>query len=988
MELFDDSLEDNYDSDDECTDNHTSYNLSSNPNPSTALPSTPKPQRGSSRQSPMFGRTKLSTPAGSTQRNTRAGDIISNAGSWGGLGAADSVETDSESESDQGFPDTPTKPRGRFAIPTSSTDLCTRTPPPSVRSLTGNIAPSQRLPTNPTPTLIAQSAMALQENSGTSCSDPSDSEGTDESDSALERPILTLRAQSNFMPITLEMLKQQQEQQMEDFQRLQQKQLQALMEEQQKALLNAQSQWSLQQKPSPRVATSSPSPAFTPGSKATVVSDHRKASTPKRKESHNPFQEATSDKEQRQRQVQVTPIPKPSTAKPPLPQGVQQRKPLRNPKRSMTPDRGPTSSPHLIAAIPTKTAARVTQESFVTPQRRPAKSPSPALQRPRTVELGSDTESFHRAKSVSPFTPRQLEERERQKERIRENQLREQELMRKQRELEHQQRQQSRRKQLLLQLQYQHLQEQGRFQSSENGNQKNRSEHSKPAEQPRTAADGPSRLLFPPGNSTVTPKKKKPLNPVQKAPSTENILASVRSQQGIRSTIIAASSALASAKTVLLGNKRVLSTSEDKENSASSSISPAARDQYIGGSQSPAASRQLQEKTYKRQRPATSSSPSPLPLPRSTPASSAQWMSSPQPKLRAPLQPISTPVRLPLEEGSVDYVTSATTTNRSPSSLQTSASIGTPGEATNQSQTSKEFLNCFDQWMSDLGSEDVQGLPLSDTPSTLPDCVSDTVVSPFIVDQSQDQGSSFGDVFSTGSFLPQDDGTGTEPDESEIDQLLYSDFGDDYAVYGGTGSGQGNIETPVSETGGQEDLTADFMKADFYDWFPDSFREQASSSTEPVCAATPSTPSEQRLSLLSTDPILSSSPAELSQGLELDLDFDTTVALSWSQQQQLLQQQQYLQERSPLRDRSSLSRAGTPQLESSGSLLSSAFTEILPPVVDVVAPLPSANHYVPMGLGGGQVTSTTIEEEEDGSLLGKNHPLTAQQPVDLAFFLQ
>lgn len=994
-ELFEDSLEDDYYSDDECTDDQAGDPLPGKPNPSATPLSTPKPQRAS-RQSPMVGRTKLLTPPGFAQRDTKADNIVSNAGSWSALGAADSDVTDSESESDQGFPDTPTKPRGRFAIPRSSTDLSTRTPPPRVRPLTGTAVPNQRLPTTATPTPITQSVLAPLEEFGASSSDQSDSEGADESDTALEQPITTLPTPPSSMPITLETLKRQQELQMVEFQRLQQKQLQALMEEQQRALLQAQRQWPLQQKTPSRVTASAPNPTSTPGAKATIVSKHGKVTTPKAKENRNPFQEGISDQEQRPRQVQITPISKPSNAKPPLPQGAQQRRPLQTSTRSKTPDRGPPASPRLTPVIPSRTVARVTHDTFATPQRRPTKSPSPALQRQRTVDLASDTESFNRAKSSSPFTPRQLEERERQKERIRENQLREQELIRKQRELEHQQRQQTRRKQLLLQLQYQHLQEQGRLQSSESGNQKSRPEPSKPAEQPRTA-DGPSRLLFPSAaNSMVTPKKKKPLNPVQKAPSTENILASVRSQQGIRSTIIAASSALTSAKSVLLGNKRVLSTTEDKENVASSPFSPAARGQSMGGSQSLVVNRQLQEKTYKRQRPAASSSPSPVPHPRPAPASSVQWTSSPQPKTTTPLQPVSTPARKPLKERSADPLAPATPVKSSPSSLQTPVSIETSSGA--MGQTSKEFLNCFDQWMSDLGSEGVQGLPLSDTPVTLPDSTLDSAVSPFIMDQSQHQGS-LGDVFSSGGgFLGQDDGTGTEPDESEIDQLLYSDFGDDYGVYGsssvGIGGGQGNIGTPVSETG-PVDLTADFMKADFYDWFPDSFREQAS-STGPLCAATPPTPSEQRLSLLSMDPILSSSPAELSQGLELDLDFDTAAALSWSQQQsRALQSPQQnfspqMLQQSPLRDRSTLSRAGTPQLDSSGSLLSSAFTEILPPVVDVVA-APPTNHYVPMGLGGGQgVTATsTVEDEEDGVLLGKQHDvLAAHQTVDLAFFLQ
>lgn len=993
VELFEDSIEeDDYYSDDECTDNQAGDHLTGNPNPSVTLLSTPKPQR-SSRQSPTVGRTKLSAPPGLAQRDTKAGDILSSVGSWSALGADDSDATDSESESDQGFPETPTKPRGRFAIPRSSADLSTRTPPPRVRPLTGNAVPNQRLPTTATPTPITQSVITPQKEFDASSSDQSDSEGNDESDS-LEQHIATLPTPPSTMPITLETLKRQQELQMEEFRRLQEKQLQALMEEQQRALLQAQSQWPLQQKTPSRVTASSLNPTSTPGPKAVVASKHRKATTPKAKENRNPFQEATSDQEQQLRQAQITPISKPLNAKPPLPQGLQHRKPLQASARAMTPDRGPTGSPRLTSAIPSRTVVRVAQDAFVTPQRRPTKSPSPALQRQKTVDLASDTESFHRAKSASPFTPRQLEERERQKERIRENQLREQELIRKQRELEHQQRQQTRRKQLLLQLQYQHLQEQVRLQSSEPGNQKSRPEPSKLAEQPRTA-DGPSRLLFSPAaNSMVTPKKKKPLNPVQKAPSTENILASVRSQQGIRSTIIAASSALTSAKTLLLGNKRVLSTTEDKENAVSSPFSPVARGQSMGGSQNLVANRQLQEKTYKRQRPA-GSSPSPIPHPRPVPASSVQWTSSPQSKVTTPLQPVSTPTRKPLKERHVDPLTPATPVKPSSNSLQTPVSIGASSGAMNQ--TSKEFLNCFDQWMSDLGSEDVQGLPLSDTPATLPDSTLDSVVSPFIMDQSQHQGS-LGDVFSSGGgFLGQDDGTGTEPDESEIDQLLYSDFGDDYGVYGGSsvgvGGGQGNIGTPVSETG-PVDLTADFMKADFYDWFPDSFREQAS-STGPLSAATPPTPNEQRLSLLSTDPILSSSPAELSQGLELDLDFDTAAALSWSQQQSRGLQSpeqnfsQQLLQQSPLRDRSTLSRAGTPQLDSSGSLLSSAFTEILPPVVDVVA-APPANHYVPMGLGGGKgVTATSTAEDEDGVLLGKEHDvLAAHQAVDLAFFLQ
>ncbi|KAF9904271.1 hypothetical protein EC991_002874 [Linnemannia zychae] len=1009
VELFEDSLEDDYYCDDECDDDKPPGSS----HPSATL-STPKPRRSSLRRSPLVERTKLPTQPALALRNAKLGDKVDTIRSWGILSVGGSGGSDSESESDQGFPETPTKPRGRFALPSLSTDSSTRTTQPG-RSLNGNLAPMLRSSTTSMITPKSQPSLAPLEDLDGSGSDQTDSDGTDGLESVLEQPVtapkLTKRSP---MSTTLETLKRQQELQLKEFQRLQQKQLQALQEEQQRALLHAQHQW---QKSTPGVV-STPNRTSTPTTKSIAVPNRRKATLPIEKEDHNPFQASTPDKEQRVRQEcdtfstapsqgTVTPTSKPSSAKPPLPQGLQQRKVLQTPTRSVATDRAPTTSPRFAPSIPAKMVDRVTQNSFVTPQRRPTKSPSPALQRQRTVDHASDTDSPRRAKSASPFTPKQLEEREWQKERIRENQLREQELIRKQRELEHQQRQQARRKQLLLQLQYQHLQEQSRLQSSEPRGQKSRPGLSKPTE-PRTG-DGPSRILFPPisslnpaspVNSMATPKKKKPLNPVQKAPSTENILASVRSQQGIRSSIIAASSALASAKTVLLGNKRVLSTTEDKENIASLLQS---RGQRGDGNQSPMASRQPQEKTYKRQRPAAPSSPALVQSSRPTPSSPIRWMNAGDktiPHSRITAQENITPTsncKLPKENdlGHLASGPAAAVAKPSPNPVQISVSIAAQGGAA-ANQTSKEFLNCFDQWMSDLGGGDVQSLALSDTPTTLPRPASDSVVSPFILDQSQLQEASFHDVFSSGGgFLGHDDGTGTEPDESEIDQLLYSDFGEDYAVYGG--GQQASIETPVSESG-QVDLTADFMKADFYDWFPDSFREQAASG-DPLAAATPPTPNEQRLSLLSTDPILSSSPAELSQGLELDLDFDA-AALSWSQQQQALQspeqqhqsqkflrhhhQHHYQQQLSPQHDVSTFSRPGTPQLDSSGSFLSSSFSEVLPPVVE----MPPTNHYVPMGLtgAGGQVIAE--EEEEEADLLEKTHSLSAHQAVDLAFFLQ
>ncbi|KAF9933332.1 hypothetical protein FBU30_005734 [Linnemannia zychae] len=969
VEVFEDSLDDDYCSDNESEDNHTRSNHFTTPNLSEVL-SIPKPRRSSLLQSPLARRTKLSTQLGLHQRNAVTSSKIDSKEVWPSLGSVNLEDSSSESDSDGGFPDTPTKPRSRFSI----SDSIAKTPPRPIRPLTETLVLKQRLPATPMATPVSKPVITPLEDSDASTSSQSESDVAGELRKSTASPL----------PNSIDALMKHQEQQLAELQRLQQQQLQELQEEQRRTLQKAQSQWALHQKSAPSRTPPRAESTSSSGSKTATANSHLSKSTPsKQRDNCNPFQEATPEKERRLRQEHATASEltrqshidtlnlKSSASKPPLPLGVHQRTLAQIPSSpATTPDRISTASLNLTPVIPTKAIGRANQDSFATPQRRPTKSPSPAVRRQRNIELTNDIDGYRREKSSSPFTPKQLEERERQKEKIRENQLREQELLRKQRELEHQQRQQSRRKRLLLQLQYQHLQEQNRFQSLGSRNQKNRIESVKSSFEHKTG-DETSRVLFPPSNNTtITPKKKKPLNPVQKAPSTENILASVRSQQSMRSNMIAASSALASAKTVLLGNKRVLSMTEDKENVPSSLYSPMLRDHSTNGNQSPITNRlQSQEKTYKRQKPAVPSSPL-LSLPaRSATVNMARWTisdSKPAQQLNSITVSANTALKHVNKSSNEDLLKSNNSGGVKSSRPMTSLPI--QGGAT--IQTNKEFLNCFDQWMSDLGRDDVtsQGLPLNDTSAPLSDSTTDSVLSTFTKDHGSRQLGSFHDIFASGAPPTQDNGAGTEPDESEIDQLLYSDFGDDYAVYGGgdSGGGQENIETPGSEPG-QLDLTADFMKADFYDWFPDSFREQAVADIGTV----PLTPNEQHLSLLSTDPILSSSPAELSQGLELDLDFDAAAAaaagLSWSQQQyaalpspqfrhsQQLQSSQstfssQVQRGSPSQcDLLSSSRAGTPPLDSSGSLMSSSFTEILPPVVDIAVP---GNHYVPMGLGG------------------------------------
>ncbi|KAI7817105.1 hypothetical protein BC939DRAFT_481479 [Gamsiella multidivaricata] len=591
------------------------------------------------------------------------------------------------------------------------------------------------------------------------------------------------------------------------------------------------------------------------------------------------------------------------------------------------------------------------------------------------------------------------EHRQRQQQKLQQNQQKEQELLRRQRQLEQHQLQ---RKQLLLRLQEQQSQqEEQQFQGQEKQqpsrnatrlqNRPHPSSVLSPALARPTAATAersskPSSIV---GSTVVTPKKKKPLNPVQKAPGTENILASARTPDILRSTLTAAGPALSTAKNVLLGSKRMHSVFEDKENFATPHSSLLRKDRSNASGNSNLCHGQPihSPKVYKRQRPTTTwmaKDPAPMALVSrsNTVTSIASTISDPLAIAAAAASPslapllASSPARpVPplVHSASADFAAALVSP---PPALTTS--LPTDTSASVQMQTNKDFMNCFDQWMSDLGSEDVMGFSLNSNAGAQPAYNLETAglvtSNPTVRELSCQVTAQSGaeDDVGTGGQSELDDEA--ELDESEIDRLLYSEVGDDYGPYGV--GGQGYVSTPGSEIGGRGhngDLTSDPVTSDLYDWFPETVQNSVAVTVAEPYEAAAGVVTEQHLSLLSMDPTLSSSPAELAYGSDLGLEFDTTGDPLWLQQELQLQQQQQHQQQDPqesqlsedqqqdlaeqlqqLQEQSQIeefgsSRAGTPQLDSTDStLLSSTLSDVLSPT----RILAQSHHYIPMGPGG------------------------------------
>lgn len=634
----------------------------------------------------------------------------------------------------------------------------------------------------------------------------------------------------------------------------------------------------------------------------------------------------------------------------------------------------------------------ISKSSSPPPQRTPSKPPRPVLQRLQS----RDAEILHRnapsTSSKRPNQPKQTPQREKvayryisgeesehqqlsnareqksisvdeeqqrlklqkQQQQLRENDMKEK-LLRQQEELQY--RQLEKRRKQLLQLQAQHNKELSRHQRDQHEQRKLKLAKEKKAAQVSDSASDLSRppvapilarsvaptssrptaddSSIMPAPLFVTPKKKKPLNPVQKAPSTENILASVRTSE-----ITATLPPLSFAKSALLGSKRVLSLAEDKENFLALGAST------VQTNDSQSLQTSLPQKTsfpfngFKRQRqksasPAQSFSPATTDLPELTETDllmATQTMAD-HPQETAVLSPpeiLSASVAPPPQADSAAF-TAALLEASSPH-----LSTPVPQEESSELHKNKEFMQYFDQWMSDIGNDDASDLVLSESQDAVGfDFSATEVATPGSEEMaSHSQAAIVTPLMSEEAFNylsgPENDATDIE--SSELDRLLYTEVGDTYGLYG----------TPMSDFGANSHdlLTSDPVASELYDWFPDANGKTSSLAGTPYAE-------NPHLSMLGTDPIMASSPGELSQGLELDLEYDLTSDPAWLQQELDLRQPQ---------DASS-SRPGTPALDSTAStVLSSTLSDMLGPAMDS----PRAKHYQPMGLGGQPMAATVM----------------------------
>ncbi|KAF9394611.1 hypothetical protein CPC16_010814 [Podila verticillata] len=555
-------------------------------------------------------------------------------------------------------------------------------------------------------------------------------------------------------------------------------------------------------------------------------------------------------------------------------------------------------------------------------------------------------------KNVSVDEEQQRLKLQKQQQQLRDNDLKEK-LLRQQEELQY--RQLEKRRKQLLQLQAQHNKELSRHQRDQHEQRKPKlAKEKKSAQESDSAPDLYRPPVVPtltrtaptssrptaddssimPAPSFVTPKKKKPLNPVQKAPSTENILASVRT-----SKITATLPPLSFAKSALLGSKRVLSLAEDKENF----LAPGASTVQTNDSQSKTSVPQevsfpfngFKRRRQKSASPAQSSTPPTTDFPES---SQTDLPMATQTMADHPLETavLSPPEILSASTAPPPQADSAAFTAALLEASSPHLSTPVPQEESSELHKNKEFMQYFDQWMSDIGNDDASDFALSENQ----DAVGFDFSAPEAATPGSEEMASYSQAAivtplmseEAFSYLSGPENDATDIESSELDRLLYTEVGDTYELYG----------TPMSDFGANSHdiLTSDPVASELYDWFPDVSGETSSLAGTPYAE-------NPHLSMLGTDPIMASSPGELSQGLELDLEYDLNSDPVWLQQELDLQQPQ---------DASS-SRPGTPALDSTAStILSSTLSDTLGPATDS----PRAKHYQPMGLGGQPMAATVM----------------------------
>ncbi|KAF9364697.1 hypothetical protein BGX34_000718 [Mortierella sp. NVP85] len=726
-------------------------------------------------------------------------------------------------------------------------------------------------------------------------SDDSESESVAQEPSTWSTQELPSDADLTMIALKQKELALKQQRQLEDLQKKQREQLQELkkiQQEQQLALQKAHAQVAARRSSTTTTTNVSKAPVMSKA-KGYLRQHNTTSSADKENQPSQPSVDHRSEKES-----------SPSNPRTPSRQPQQSRTPLSSKKVKSTMDDHRKQSTD--RASRSSTLASQVDAADVA-----SKAPSP--QRLDSKQVESRAKPLHQ----QPTSPQQEEYLQRQQQKLQQNRQREQELLQRQRQLEHQQLQQHKRKQLLLQLHQQQLLEQAW--------EKRTAREAPPAVS--TAVSAKQRPLSvlssqtgsqtvnkssSKGTSTVNsavamPKKKKPLNPVHKAPSTENILATVRDSSSIRSGLVGATPALTAAKTNMLGTKRMHSVFEDKENLSPHS-SPLLRERTtVLYENSP----QSRSKVHKRQKPATPTSCSgESPTLQSLPQVPLATLSMQQQQLQLPQQAMDplpivvttdmTPTSSPLP---ALHVGGAGTSADFAAALVAISPALTPMLSSDHlsSETTEfngEFLNCFDQWMSDLGSEDVNSIPIGH------DGFQSTFEFANLVSAQehgqgqtlvvQDESGYGGQEDAEDGDEEEEEDAETELDESELDQLLYSDVGEDY--YGSYASGQEYEGTPGSEILGAQEIASDPVVADLYDWFPEPIQHHASLS--------PFVTADQHLSFLSADPTLSSSPGELPTDLtqELTLDFTTGGDPLWLQQELRLQQEQQLLQLQQLQD--------------------------------------------------------------------------------------
>ncbi|KAG0033274.1 hypothetical protein BGZ81_008859 [Podila clonocystis] len=850
----------------------------------------------------------------------------------------DLASTESDSDSDSGnLQSTPCKPRTQYQ---HITDMNSRKMPPGTllfkpQKLRKPAPLFSRMPASTLKTVIEPDRTSHASSDAEEELVPWTNTKPTEVKPALELPPISLRS----IPKTQQELQVQQRLQLEELQKRQLKQLQDLQrmqQEQQMALQKAHSKMALSAGPTQR---------------ATEKNRDAEQNSSHGKENQAPATKigGTPPLKQVQRALALQQLQLQQRQKPTYLQSPSVSK-----SSSPPPHRTPSKPPKPIlqrSVSRDNNNENLHRPTLSTNPKHQSNQPKQTLQREKpqvTERYTSGDESENRQpsntraqqKNISVDKEQQRLKRQKQHQQLRENDLKEK-LLKQQEELQYQQLE-KRRKQL-LQLQAQHDKEISRHQRDQQEQRKLKfAKEKKSAEVSTGAAQGLSRLpmaptptrptaddsFVMPALSFVTPKKKKPLNPVQKAPSTENILASVRT-----SKISATLPPLSIAKSALLGSKRVLALAEDKENFLAPGESAVqSNDTHLHTPVLQKASFPFNGFKRQRQKSASPAQPSTPPT-NDSPESS--HVDLPVVTQTMADHPQETTALSPPE------ILSASTTNpgapQADSAAFTAAlleavsphvSTQVPPEESGDLHKNKEFMQYFDQWMSDIGNDDTSDFVLSES--------QDVVGFDFSAPEASTLGSEELSQLTQAaiatplmseeafSYLSGPENDGTDIESSELDRLLYTEVGDTYGLYG----------TPRSDFGAHSHdlLTSDPVASELYDWFPDVSGDASSLVGTPYAE-------NPHLSMLASDPIMSSSPGELSQGLELDLEYDLTSDPVWLQQDLDLQQPQDV----------SSSRPGTPTLDSAAStVLSSTLSDMLAPAMDS----PRAKHYQPMGLGG------------------------------------